>query len=141
MDGDADGFRDGLKACFADLRDPRIAKSCDHLLIDILSMAALAVACGADEWTGMETFASCGTTGSRRSCNPGWRAFARHVSASVRVARPEAVRDLPLSLDQAIHEAGRQTDCHDGKTLRRSFAKKTGLKALHLVTAWATRTA
>ena len=39
---------------------------------------------------------------------------------------------------QALHEAtGGKLLGIDGKTLRRSFAKKSGLKALHLVTAWA----
>jgi len=40
---------------------------------------------------------------------------------------------------QALHEAtGGKVIAVDGKTARRSFRKKSGLAALHLVTAWAT---
>lgn len=53
MDGDAQGFVDGLKKSFAGLQDPRNENSCDHLLFDILMIAVLAVACGADDWCGM----------------------------------------------------------------------------------------
>ena len=39
---------------------------------------------------------------------------------------------------QALHAAsGGKLVAIDGKTLRRSFAKKSGFQALHLVTAWA----
>ncbi len=66
MDVDAQGFVDGLKGCFADLKDPRNVadlkdprneKSRDHLLFDIVAIAVLSVACGADDWCDMATFA------------------------------------------------------------------------------------
>jgi hypothetical protein len=57
MDTDAQGFVDGLKGCFADLKDPRNEKSCEHLLFDIVAIAVLSVACGADDWCAMATFA------------------------------------------------------------------------------------
>ena len=44
MDGDAQGFVEGLKECFVDLPDPRHKKSCDHLLLDLLAISGLAVA-------------------------------------------------------------------------------------------------
>jgi predicted transposase YbfD/YdcC len=139
MDGDAEGFLDGLKACFADLRDPRIAKSCDHLLIDILSIAVLAVACGADEWTGMETFARLRYDWLKTFLQlpggvPSHDTFRRVFGL---LDRKQFAACL-FRWTQALHEAtGGKLIAIDGKTLRRSFAKKTGLKALHLVTAWA----
>jgi hypothetical protein len=57
MDTEARGFVDGLRSCFADLKDPRHEKSCDHLLFEILAIAVLSVACGADDWCDMATFA------------------------------------------------------------------------------------
>ena len=30
--------------------------SCEHLLFDIVSISILAMACGADDWTDLETF-------------------------------------------------------------------------------------
>ena len=51
MDEAACEFVETLTRCFADLEDPRVQASCDHLLIDILAMTILGVSCGADEWT------------------------------------------------------------------------------------------
>jgi hypothetical protein len=45
-----------IAAHFAEIEDPRIDRSKDHLLIDILTIAILAVICGADGWVGMETY-------------------------------------------------------------------------------------
>lgn len=56
MDDATSSFIQMLNFCFEDLEDPRVQASCDHLLIDILTIAILAVTCGADDWTGMETF-------------------------------------------------------------------------------------
>jgi len=49
-------FVEGLKHHFAGLEDPRIAASCNHLLLDIVAIVILAVICGADDWTDLETF-------------------------------------------------------------------------------------
>jgi len=41
---------------FESVEDPRIERSKEHLLIDIATIAILAVICGADGWVGMETY-------------------------------------------------------------------------------------
>ncbi|NET38796.1 MAG: transposase family protein, partial [Cyanothece sp. SIO1E1] len=41
---------------FDSVVDPRIERSKNHLLIDILSIAILGVICGADGWVGIETY-------------------------------------------------------------------------------------
>lgn len=40
---------------FANLKDPRIERSKEHLLKDIIAIAILAVISGADGWSGIET--------------------------------------------------------------------------------------
>src|SRR5215831_7564435 len=45
-----------LEECFGDLPDPRVSGRCDHKLIDIIMIAVCAVICGAESWTGVETF-------------------------------------------------------------------------------------
>ena len=56
MDDQAHDFVATLQRCFGELKDPRVAASCDHLLMDILAITILAVASGADDWTDLETF-------------------------------------------------------------------------------------
>ena len=53
-----DGQRvvEAIRKCFEGVRDPRVVGRCDHLLIDILTIAILAVICGADDWTDIEVF-------------------------------------------------------------------------------------
>ena len=41
---------------FQNLKDPRIDRSKDHLLIDIITISILAVISGADAWKAIETY-------------------------------------------------------------------------------------
>ena len=138
MEAEATGFVDGLRECFEDLRDPRVQGRCDHLLIDILAIALLAVLCGAEDWPDLEEF------GRRRQA---W--LARFLQLPKGIPSHDTFRRVFGLLDrqqfaaglfswtQALHEAtGGKLIAIDGKTARRSFRKKSGLAALHLVTAW-----
>jgi predicted transposase YbfD/YdcC len=139
MDADAEAFVEGVKKCFNDLRDPRVQGRCDHLLIDILGIAILAVLCGAEDWPDIEEF------GQRRAAwlkgflqlphgIPSHDTFRRVFGL---LERKQFAACL-FQWTQALHEAtGGKVIAIDGKTARRSFNKKSGLKALHLVTAWA----
>lgn len=139
MEGDAEGFVAGLKVCFKGLEDPRIEKSCDHRLFDILAIAILSVACGADDWCDMATFARVRLDWLRTFLKlpggaPSHDTFRRVFGL---LDRKQFAAGL-LSWTKALHEAtGGKLVAIDGKTLRRTFSKKSGLKALHLVTAWA----
>src|SRR3954453_3481839 len=139
MDLDAQGFVEGLKGCFADLKDPRNEKSCEHLLFDIVGIAVLSVACGADDWCDMATFARVRldwlkTFLALPGGAPSHDTF-RRVFGLLDRNRFAAHR---FRWTQALHEAtGGRLIAIDGKTLRRTFATRSGLRALHLVTAWA----
>jgi predicted transposase YbfD/YdcC len=129
----------GLERCFAGLHDPRVQGRCDHLLIDIVAIGLLAVMCGAEDWPDIEEF------GERRrewlktflqlpNGIPSHDTFRRVFGA---LDRKQFAACL-FQWTQALHEAtGGKLLAIDGKTARRSFAKKTGKAALHLVTAWA----
>jgi len=139
MDDDAQGFVDGLKGCFADLKDPRNENSCDHLLFDIVAIAVLSVACGADDWCDMATFAAVKIEWLRTFLAlpggaPSHDTFRRVFGL---LDRQQFSVNL-FRWTQALHEAtGGKLIAIDGKTQRRTFATKSGLRALHLVTAWA----
>jgi predicted transposase YbfD/YdcC len=141
MDLDAIVFVRGLTTCFADLHDPRVQGRCDHELLDILAITLLAVLCGADDWPEVEVF------GQKRD---EWlRSFLPLPNG---IPSHDTFRRVFGLLDRqhfsaclfrwtrALHEAtGGKVIAIDGKTARRSFRKKSGLGALHLVTAWATQ--
>ena len=136
---DAQGFVDGLKGCFADLKDPRNEKSCDHRLFDIVAIAVLSVACGADDWCDMATFARVKldwlkTFLALPGGAPSHDTFRRVFGL---LDRNQFAAHL-FRWTQALHEAtGGKLIAIDGKTQRRTFATRSGLRALHLVTAWA----
>jgi len=139
MNVDAQGFVDGLKGCFADLKDPRNENSCDHLLFDIVAIAVLSVACGADDGCDMATFAHVKlewlkTFLALPGGAPSHDTFRRVFGL---LDRKQFAANL-FRWTQALHEVtGGKRIAIDGKTQRRTFSTRSGLKALHLVTAWA----
>jgi predicted transposase YbfD/YdcC len=127
---------------FATLTDPRVERSKEHLLIDIVTIALCAVICGADDWVAIETFgrekeAWLRTFLSLRGGIPSHDTFGR-VFARL---DPDELRRCFLDWVQAvIGPVGEQADpvvAIDGKTLRRSHDRAKGQGALHLVSAWA----
>lgn len=139
MDDAARGFVDGLHACLDDLPDPRTEKSCDHLLFDIIAISVLAVMCGADSWMALETFAKLRLEWLKTFLAlPGGAPSHDTFRRVLGLLDQKQFAACLFRWTQALHVAsGGKLVGIDGKTLRRSFAKKSGLKALHLVTAWA----
>lgn len=139
MEREAQGFVEGLRTCFAELPDPRVAASCEHQLLDILAITVLAVTCGADDFTDLETFGRLRhewlqTFLALPGGIPSHDTFRRVLGL---LDRKQFAAGL-FRWTQALHEAtGGKLIAIDGKALRRSFAKKSGKARLHLVTAWA----
>ena len=138
MEGEAAGFVAGVRKCFEGLRDPRVQASCDHLLFDIVSIAVLAVACGADAWTDREVFGK-----KRREWLATFLELPHGIPSHDTFRRVFGVLNRKefsaclLQWTQALHEAsGGKLIAIDGKSLRRSGRQKSGLRMLHLVTAW-----
>ena len=135
-------FKDQLDRCLIGVSDPRVQGRCDHSLFDIVAVTLMAVMCGAEDFTDIEEF------GLRRE---DWlRSFLDLPSGIPSHDTFERVLGL-LQRDQfaaclfewtkAIHEAtgsgkAGEVIAIDGKALRRSLKKKSGLGMLHLVTAW-----
>jgi predicted transposase YbfD/YdcC len=139
VDVEAQGLVDGLKACFNDLKDPRNEKSCEHLLFDIVAIAVLSVACGADDWCDMATFADLKLAWLKTFLAlpggaPSHDTFRRVFGL---LDRGQFAANL-FRWTRALREAtGGKLIAIDGKALRRTSSARSGLRALHLVTAWA----
>jgi predicted transposase YbfD/YdcC len=141
MDDTARGFVEGVGWCFRDVSDPRVLGRCDHSLVDILAIAILAVTCGADDWTDLELFGRAREAWLRpflelRHGIPSHDTFRRVFG----LLDPRQFAPALFQWTKALHEATGGRLIHiDGKALRRSFRKRSGMAMLHLVTAWASQ--
>jgi predicted transposase YbfD/YdcC len=128
-----------LATSFATLTDPRVDRTKEHLLLDIVLIAICAVVCGADGWVEV---AECGAAKIEWFSQflklpngiPSHDTFGRVFAA----LDPVEFQRCFLEWVQAVQvlTAG-QVIAVDGKTLRRSHDRRRGKAALHLVSAWA----
>ena len=124
---------------FNPIDDPRNGRRQDHLLIDILTIAILAVICGADGWVGIESYGNAKydwlkTFLALPNGIPSHDTFAR-VFARL---DPEQLQTCFLSWVRSVSQlTGGEVIAIDGKTARRSYDAGSGKGAIHMVSAWA----
>ena len=129
-----------LIAHFAQVPDPRVDRTKDHQLLDILVIAICAILCGANDWVGVATFGAARLAWFRTFLElangiPSHDTFGR-VFARL---DPEAFAQAFLAWTQAIRTVfAAEVIAIDGKTLRRSHDKGLGKGAIDMVSAWAT---
>lgn len=124
---------------FENLTDPRIERTKQHMLLDMVTIALCAAICGADSWVDVEKFGLAKQEWFARflqlphgipSHDTFGRVFARLDTSEFLLCLQNWLRSLHLSLkDQGV--------AIDGKTLRGSFDAASGKSALHVVSAWA----
>jgi predicted transposase YbfD/YdcC len=128
-----------ILAKFENLTDPRVERTKEHLLLDMVTIALCAAICGADSWVDVEKFGRVKEDWFRRflelpngipSHDTLGRVFARLDTAEFLTCLHNWLRSLHLSLKE-------QGVAIDGKTLRGSFDAASGKSALHVVSAWA----
>jgi hypothetical protein len=131
-----------LASHFSLLQDPRLDRTKQHTLLDIVVIAFCAVLCGAEGWEGMEEFGLArekwlqDTLGLHlKNGIPSDDTFRRLF---VRLD-PEHFGRCFLSFSQSLHTCTKgEVIALDGKAVRHSFDAATGQAAIHLVSAWAT---
>lgn len=136
-----DEFIPQFQQHFQKVNDPRQAHKVRHPLIEIITISFLAILCGADDWTEVELFATAREDWLREflelpSGIPSHDTFSRVFSLIDPVEFEAGFSSFMQAICQLTH---REVVPIDGKTLRGSHDRKNDQKALHMVSAWATR--
>jgi predicted transposase YbfD/YdcC len=125
---------------FKVLEDPRVERTKDHALLDIIVIAICAVICGADDWVEIAEWGNEKLSWLRQFLDlangiPSHDTFGRVFSR----LDAEAFQAAFLGWVQAAYtlSAG-QVVAIDGKQLRRSHDRTVGKAAIYMVSAWAT---
>ena len=123
----------------SDIPDPRVPRTKKHLLKDILVIAILAVIAGAEGWEDMENYGLSKIEWLKDflelphgipSDDTFRRLFERLDTKVLEQVLAQWLTLMMGSLEKEIVPI-------DGKSLRGSYDRNQGIKALHLVTAWA----
>jgi predicted transposase YbfD/YdcC len=130
-----------LHDAFADLTDPRVNRTKDHLLIDVVAIAICAVICGADSWVAIAEFGV-----AKQAWLQQFLALPNGIPSHDTFGRVFAALDANqfqqgfLRWVRAVwpSDAG-EVVAIDGKTLRGSHDRGAGKDAIHLVSAWASQ--
>lgn len=124
---------------FAALEDPRVKRQPEHLLVDIVAIAILAVLSGADDMVAVETYGK-----AKQSWLETFLALPNGIPSHDTFSRvlalvdPQQLHECFVSWVQNLTEQLAINLIHiDGKTARGSYDRESSLKALHTVSAWA----
>ena len=136
MDGTA---FEALRVSVEEINDPRVQGRSDHLLFDIVGITTLAVLCGCDDMVGVEVFAKMRYEWLKQFFKlpvgiPSHDTFNRVI----RLIDPKQFSACLVNWTSALQTALKgRVIAIDGKTARGSASKKKGMRALHIVSAWA----
>lgn len=125
---------------FAELEDPRIERTKEHLLLDIVTIAICAVICGAESWVDIEAYGEAkhdwlGKFLALPSGIPSDDTFAR-VFARL---DSQQLQQCFLNWISAISDlTSGEVIAIDGKQLRHSYDRGANKGAIYMVSAWAT---
>ena len=128
-----------LEHYFGQIPDPRVERTRAHPLLDIIAIALFAVLSGADSWVAIETYGNAKRSWLETflplpngipSHDTFARVFARLAPDAFEASFQQWIKALASTL-------GTQLVAIDGKTVNGSYDREGGIKALQLVSAWA----
>jgi predicted transposase YbfD/YdcC len=127
-----------LEKSFSRIQDPRVERTKLHKLQDIIIIAICAVICGAEAWTDIEQFGKEREEWLKGILDlpngiPSHDTFNRVFSC----INPQELEQCFFDWVSSLVETVSGVIAIDGKTMRRSYDKKKGIKPLHMVSAWA----
>jgi len=130
--------RRDLETIFAQVKDPRVERTKQHQLRDIIIIAICGVICGAEGWVEIEEFGKAKEAWFTQLLKlpngiPSHDTFGR-VFAHL---DPKEFEASFFQWVKGISRTVKGVIAIDGKTLRRSHDHAAGKKALPLVSAWA----
>lgn len=138
----------GIIGHFKELPDPRSTINRRHLLTDVIVISICGVLAGADGPAAIEQWAKTQHTWLRRHLRlPDGIPSHDTIGRVLEALNPQSFQECFVAWLQSLPGKGDEgevdkRDKHyaiDGKTLRRSHDRRHGLKALHLVSAWASQ--
>lgn len=125
---------------FVSVEDPRIERTKRHQLIDVITIAICAVICGAESWVAIETYGQAKKEWLKRFLElpngiPSHDTFARIFS----LIDPQNFQECFVSWMKSVANlTDGEVIAIDGKSLKHSYDKKFGNRAINMVSAWAT---
>lgn len=128
-----------IQEYFRDVSDPRVNRRRLHCLIDIIVISLCAVICSAESWKDIQLWGETHQAWLAQFLElphgiPSRCTFRRVVSR----LKPEEFQNCFRDWIKALSRATKgRIIAVDGKTIRRSMDSASDLKALHVVSAWA----
>jgi len=125
---------------FSALDDPRQAAKVLYPLPEIILLLLCATLAGADDFVEMTLWGGRNLGFLRRLC-PFAHGIPSHdtLGEVIRAVDPELFKSCFTSWVEGLRDSAPDTIAIDGKTSRRTQARKKGREPLHLVSAWASR--
>jgi predicted transposase YbfD/YdcC len=128
-----------LREHFGEVEEPRELGKVRHKLIDIITIAICGVICGANNWTSIETFGKAKEEWLRSFLElPNGIPSHDTFNNVFRMLSATSLQECFIKWAQSLREViGNEVVAIDGKRLKRSYDRKSGKGAIHMVNAWA----
>jgi predicted transposase YbfD/YdcC len=130
---------EAIEEHFGQVRDPRLDRTKEHKLIDIIAIALCAVICGAEGWTDIENFGKSKLSWLKTFLElpngiPSHDTFGRVFSLLDAEQFQKAFYEWVWAINEIVQG---QIINIDGKRLGGSGDKPLGKRAIYMVSAWA----